>query len=554
MLALTYVDDRLFAAGIEGGPVAWLHDEIVLEVREDQSERAAEILKQAMIDGFAETFPGAPLNGLVEPHVGASWGAAKAGEIQTASGVPPEPDFALVDAERVKPLVRDVDEDEAKARAFEHLVTACDDARLSEGVAMSHSASRAATGAFRAEGAADTGRGRPEDFPEASGAAEAHARVAPTFYEFFAGGGMAREGLGPEWVCLFANDNDPRKGAAYVANWTGRDLVVCDVAALTTADLPSADLAWASFPCQDVSLAGDRAGLGGARSGSFWPFMKLMRGLRADGRAPRMIVIENVCGLLTSHYGKDFDAICDALADAGYRFGAVVIDAALFVPQSRERVFIVAVDAAVCIPAGLIAGETTATFHPPVLVAACQRQRNPIWWRLPVPPKRNTTFADIVEDEPGGVRWNSQAETGRLLEMMTPVHLAKIETAKRARRRMVGGLYRRIRKEADGKKVQRAEVRFDDVAGCLRVPTGGSSRQTIVIVEGASVTSRLLSPREAARLMGLSDDYVLPTNYNDAYGLMGDGVVVPVVRHLAEHILEPVLQASTGEPTRRAIA
>ena len=73
MLALAYVDDRLFDAGIDGGPVAWLHDEIVLEVRDDQAERAAEILKQAMIDGFIETFPGAPINGLVEPHVGMSW-------------------------------------------------------------------------------------------------------------------------------------------------------------------------------------------------------------------------------------------------------------------------------------------------------------------------------------------------------------------------------------------------------------------------------------------------------------------------------------------------
>lgn len=119
---------------------------------------------------------------------------------------------------------------------------------------------------------------------------------------------------------------------------------------------------------------------------------------------------------------------------------------------------------------------------------------------------------------------------------------------------MVGGLYRRIRPGADGKKAQRAEVRFDDVAGCLRVPTGGSSRQTIVIVDGDSVRSRLLSPREAARLMGLSDNYQLPSNYNDAYGLMGDGVVVPVVRFLAEHILEPVLQASTqAGPARRAV-
>jgi DNA polymerase I-like protein with 3'-5' exonuclease and polymerase domains len=77
MLALAYVDDRLFDAGVVGGPVAWLHDEIVLEVCEDQAEQAAAILKQAMIDGFAETFPGAPLNGLVDPHICANWGEGK---------------------------------------------------------------------------------------------------------------------------------------------------------------------------------------------------------------------------------------------------------------------------------------------------------------------------------------------------------------------------------------------------------------------------------------------------------------------------------------------
>ena len=77
MLALAYVDDRLFNARINGGLVAWLHDEFVLEVRANQAEHAAEILKQSMIDGFAETFPGAPLNGLVEPHKGMSWGEAK---------------------------------------------------------------------------------------------------------------------------------------------------------------------------------------------------------------------------------------------------------------------------------------------------------------------------------------------------------------------------------------------------------------------------------------------------------------------------------------------
>jgi DNA (cytosine-5)-methyltransferase 1 len=225
-----------------------------------------------------------------------------------------------------------------------------------------------------------------------------------SFYEFFAGGGMARMGLGPRWTCAFANDIDAKKGVAYAANFGKQGLVVGDVGRLMASDLPGqANLAWASPSCQDLSLAGDRAGLDGERSGAFWPFWRLMQGLRAEGRAPSLIVIENVTGLLTSHSGADFDTICDALAEMGYRAGALVIDAKLFVPQSRERVFIIAVDAALPIPAELVTDRPTAPFHTSAIVAASQFQSNPIWWRLPIPPTRNTVFADLIEDAPTGV-------------------------------------------------------------------------------------------------------------------------------------------------------
>ncbi len=100
-----------------------------------------------------------------------------------------------------------------------------------------------------------------------------------TFYEFFAGGGMARAGLGAGWACVFANDFDPMKTATYVANWGDGHIICEDVAKISTSSLPGkVDLAWASFPCQDLSLAGDYAGLGRSasptmtRSGTFWPF------------------------------------------------------------------------------------------------------------------------------------------------------------------------------------------------------------------------------------------------------------------------------------------
>lgn len=380
-----------------------------------------------------------------------------------------------------------------------------------------------------------------------------------SFYEFFAGGGMARAGLGSEWDCLFANDFDPKKAASYAANWGGDELRVGDVGAVTTADLPGqVDLAWASFPCQDLSLAGAGAGLKGERSGTFWPFWKLVKALGEEGRAPRLVVLENVFGALSSHGGKDFAAICAALAGAGYRFGAVIMNAVHFLPQSRPRLFVVGVLKSIPAPRALVAGGPVGEWHPSALVEAYGKlskrsQGAWVWWNLPAPPIRASIFADLVEDEPQGVTWHTPAETKKLLAMMNPHNLAKVDAAKKAGRRMVGTIYKRTRADGpNGEKVQRAEIRFDDVAGCLRTPVGGSSRQTIMVIEGKRVRSRLLSPREAARLMGLPDSYLLPKNYNEAYHLAGDGVAVPVVRFLADNVLEPLLAAALATEKKAA--
>jgi DNA (cytosine-5)-methyltransferase 1 len=272
--------------------------------------------------------------------------------------------------------------------------------------------------------------------------------------------------------------------------------------------------------------------------------------LVSEGRAPRLIVLENVCGAITSHGGKDFAAISAAFQKAGYRFGAVVIDAALFVPHSRPRLFIIGVYGDVYIPPDLIGMGASAQWHPRALRAVFDQlpastQLNWIWWRLPPPPLSNARFADLIEDAPTGIAWHSPAETERLLNMMSALNRAKVEQAKAMGRRMVGTLYKRTRLDENGFKAQRAEIRFDDIAGCLRTPSGGSSRQLIMVINGNHIKSRLISSRETARLMGLPDHYILPEKYNEAYHLTGDGVVVPVVRYLAEHVFEPLLQANT---------
>ncbi|WP_280332737.1 DNA cytosine methyltransferase [Nocardia wallacei] len=437
-----------------------------------------------------------------------------------------------------------------------------------------------------------------------------------SFYEFFAGGGMAMAGLnksGHKWECLFANDIDEKKAESYRRNWIEKPLVtlgkaederpdhiaersgkirmighlgvgsVADVDTQThLRDHGPVDLAWASFPCQDLSLAGSGAGLSGARSGTFMPFWQLIETLRAEGRPPKLVVLENVVGALTAGKGQDFVVLGDKLATTGYRFGAVVINAAYWVPQSRPRLFIIAVNEDVPLREELLSNGPQTPWHTQALVnahkrlmegsLAAKRRDSWIWWNLPNPPATRSeykTLADVIDrGEPEGVDWHSPADTDRLImELMNQTNQEKVRTAEKlsleTNRRIVGTVYKRMRPEGEqigtdgnGKpiraKVQRAEVRFDEIAGCLRTPGGGSSRQTILVIDGGQTRSRLLSPREAARLMGLPKKYKLPERYNDAYHLAGDGVVVDVVDFLAVKVLEPLLASKPEDETLSA--
>lgn len=371
-----------------------------------------------------------------------------------------------------------------------------------------------------------------------------HMKPPFSFLEFFAGGGLARIGLGPAWRCLFANDIDAGKCAAYRDNFDGDSLAEGDVAALTLADLPKAraDLAWASFPCQDLSLAGARGGLAAARSGTFFAFWRLIEALAADNRAPNLIVIENVVGLMTSNGGRDFAGVAERMARAGYRISAAVIDAQAFTPQSRPRLFIfgfgpkAAASAATSTP--LDKEPSTAALEDAIgrLSPAGRKQ----WIDLAARPRlqRNARLSDIIDWD--AERWHTKAETRRLLSLMSDVQRDRFNALVKSGARRAGAGFRRMRTE-NGVPVQRFEARFDGLAGCLRTPAGGSSRQIVIAIDNGAVRTRLMSPREAARLMGLPEEYRLPASANAALRLCGDGVCVPAARWIGENILEPAL-------------
>lgn len=359
---------------------------------------------------------------------------------------------------------------------------------------------------------------------------------------------MVRAGLGTAWTCALANDINPMKCDVYRDNWGGEALIEGDIAQLDpTHLLQPIDLYWASSPCQDFSLAGKGAGLSGRRSGVFWDWARVIEQAVAQGHGPRIIAFENVVGLITRNGGADFHAIVDIFRKLGYRVGAMEIDAAQFLPQSRPRLFVVAVRDDVDL-SSLESSGPTGPFHSKRIAQLHKgltaiNKRNWIWWQHTAPPASNLDLAAVVDDAPD-TPWLTVPETKRLLAMMSPVNAQRVKQARKSGTREIGMLYKRGRPDEHGIVRQRAEIRFDGLAGCLRTPSGGSSRQTLMLIEGRRTRARLISSIEMARLMGLDESYIMPARYNQAYHVAGDGVAVPIVRYLDAQIFQPVLEAA----------
>src|SRR2546428_6161005 len=154
--------------------------------------------------------------------------------------------------------------------------------------------------------------------------------------EFFAGIGLVRLALEQEgFEVVFANDIETSKWAMYSGNFRQANFVLGDVRDITGASVPDCELATASFPCTDLSLAGNRAGLNGKESGVFWEFARILK--QMGKRRPSVILLENVVGFATSRNGKDLASAIERLNDIGYVCDIFTLDARWFVPQSRPR-------------------------------------------------------------------------------------------------------------------------------------------------------------------------------------------------------------------------
>ena len=381
-----------------------------------------------------------------------------------------------------------------------------------------------------------------------------------TFAEFFAGVGLMRIGLERQgWKIAFANDICHDKYDMYAAHFEDADdhFIVEDIHKLSADDVPTVTLATSSFPCNDLSLAGARAGLKGRQSSAFYGFIRVLREMRR--RRPRFVLLENVTGFLTSHSGTDFRSALLELNRLGYVVDPFIIDAIHFVPQSRSRLFVVGELVPKADVSSIEEKVKNAEFFEseirPRALAEFIFSNPGINWRLrdlPLLPKSRRRLTSILENLPDDApEWWSEKRTAYLLNQMSQRHRVIADKMINSAGWSFGTVFRRVR--AGGSM---AELRVDGIAGCLRTPRGGSGRQILVKAGFGEFYARLLTPRECARLMG-AGDFIISGSPNQALFGFGDAVCVPVIEWIAEHYLNPACDLSIERrpiQSRRAYA
>lgn len=377
------------------------------------------------------------------------------------------------------------------------------------------------------------------------------------FAEFFAGVGLVREGLANDgWSCVWANDIAKDKQETYTTNFGDGDFVLGDIWHIAQQPEQIPDdvfLYTASFPCTDLSVAGDRAGLAGEESGTLNALLNILAQKTQASTQPRVVLLENVKGFLTSHQGKDIRNTVKRLNALGYTVDIIELDAVMFTPQSRPRIFVIAVENSLAQRVMKLKHKKhifdswwTHFHQAPQLRSNKLRdliQSNPdLNWGLfdvPEPGKTALKLYHIVECVPeNSPLWWDAEKQQYLYGQMSPGHQAVVREKLNEPEYFYGTVYRRMRK---GQSM--AELRSDGIAGCLRTPRGGSSKQILVRVGKGSWKVRLMTPREYARLQGVRDSFWMPDNANKGYFAMGDAVCVPAIQYLSKHILKPVYES-----------
>ncbi len=353
----------------------------------------------------------------------------------------------------------------------------------------------------------------------------------------FAGIGLVRLALERHgWRVVFANDIDPKKAQMYQHNWPNDDhLKVGDIHAIDAREVPNCALFTASFPCNDLSIAGRWEGLQGKESSTFWGLIRVLRDL--GERRPPLIMLENVVGFLMSHNGRDFEQALLALNELGYAVDAVILNA---VP-GRLKAGLACSSWAAWHERERAAFTLVSDARPEALAGFINSHPNIRWHirDLPPLPASHTRLADIIEDLPDDdPHWWSRERAEYFMNQMSVKHQEQAREMIRRRSFTYATAFRRVRNDRS-----MAELRTDGIAGCLRTPRGGSGRQILFKAGRGKYQVRLLTARECARLQGVPDSYVIDVPLNQALFGFGDAVCVPAIEWIARHYLTPVALA-----------
>lgn len=347
--------------------------------------------------------------------------------------------------------------------------------------------------------------------------------------EFFAGIGLVRMALERAgWEVCFANDIDPAKFTMYRDNFGGQDFFLGDVASIPAQRVPSVALATVSFPCIDLSLAGNRIGLNGQHSSAYWKFWNLIENM--GDRRPPAILLENVVGLLSSSDGQDLRSIIASLCKLGYGCDLLIVDAVHFVPQSRPRLFVIA--SLHTHPAEL-SDLPAHEARPRQVVEFIQKHKDLKWNHMllpPLPPKRNNLAAFVERLNDDAPEWWDPDRKKHLFSQMSLAHRKLLRCLTELKRLAFATVYKRVRPAGC-----KAELRADGVAGCLRTPRGGSSKQFIIQAGHGAWRVRNMTAREYARLQGVPDSFKIAVPYNQALFGFGDAVCVPAVEWVVKN-------------------
>jgi DNA (cytosine-5)-methyltransferase 1 len=361
-----------------------------------------------------------------------------------------------------------------------------------------------------------------------------------SFAEFFAGIGLMRLGLEHKgWTIRFANDFDPEKIEMYKGNFglSGEVVSLEDIHKLSADDVPTVTLATASFPCNDLSIAGARQGLNdGKNSSAFWGFIRILKEM--EDRRPPIVLLENVLGFLNSKGGEDFNQALMALNELGYQVDSFILDAANFVPQSRKRLFVIGINKSFRNVSNNDFTLGISNARPASLLNFISNHPDIDWniRNLPSQPILKNSLSDIIEDIPeSSPEWWNAERANYLLNQMSPKHRLIADKMIRNKIWSYGTVFRRVRK---GKSM--AELRTDGIAGCLRTPRGGSGRQILVKAGNGTFFVRLLTPRECSRLMG-AGDFKITVSLNQALFGFGDAVCVPAIEWIVDNYLNPII-------------